>query len=251
MAEYGQHTSCVSEAEKYEKTLYKAKTNVKLNPQEAWMELIAEAATRKKEAPANISEHLGRLSELDNVPRNCNKFTNFAKNSLRLNNNAIVDGIWKFLEQLKNEKVSLAVTTVTNEEKKAEKDTSGKKDPTSEFQGGKGDKRKADEMQQKETVPDSIEEDAAERKKRKQEKKQKKLDRLAAEAEVTASAENEQTGADDTTTENREKKSKKQKREKNLHQIEQVEEESVVEENDEMKEKKKKKKDKKEKKQKD
>lgn len=104
LEDYSQHTSCVSEAEKYEKSLYKAKTNAKVNPQDAWMQLIAEAATRKSEAPSNIAEHLGRLSELDNVPRNCNKFSNFAKNSLRLNNSSTVDGIWKFLEKLKAEK---------------------------------------------------------------------------------------------------------------------------------------------------
>ena len=247
MAEYGQHTSCVSEAEKYEKTLYKAKTNVKMNPQEAWMELIAEAATRKQEAPANISEHLGRLSELDNVPRNCNKFTNFAKNSLRLNNNSIVDGIWKFLEQLKNEKVQLAVTTVSNDEKKAEKDVSGKQDP-SEHQEKKGEKRKVEETQSKEIVPaDSTEDDVADRKKRKQEKKQKKLDRLAAEETATAAVvENEHASSD--VVENREKKSKKQKREKIVKEVEEVE--TVAEEKEKVNDKMKKKKDKKEKEQK-
>ena len=248
MAEYGQHTSCVSEAEKYEKTLYKAKTNVKMNPQEAWMELIAEAATRKQEAPANISEHLGRLSELDNVPRNCNKFTNFAKNSLRLNNNSIVDGIWKFLERLKNEKAQLsAVTTVSNDEKKAEKDGSGISKDDSGHQEGKGEKRKVEETQQREMAPDSTDDDAADRKKRKREKKQKNLDRLAAE-EAAAAAEATETkehASADVVAENREKKSKKHKREK----IDTTEEETEepVEEND----KKKKKKSKKEKKQED
>ena len=107
LAEYVTHTSCVSEAEKYEKSLYKARPNAKANPQEAWMDLIHEAAGRKQEAPANIAEYVGRLGDLDNVPRNQKKFANFAKNSLRISNDAVLDSIWKFLQKLVAEKEQL------------------------------------------------------------------------------------------------------------------------------------------------
>jgi len=106
LGEYGAHTSCVSEAEKYEKSLYKAKPNAKANPQETWMDLIHEAARRKHEAPSNIAEHIGRLGDLDNVPRNPKKFANFAKNSLRISNDAVLDSMWKFLQKLVAEKES-------------------------------------------------------------------------------------------------------------------------------------------------
>ena len=97
---YSNHTSCISEAEKYEKTVYRGKP-AKQNPQDAWMQLIMEAAASSGTAPQSISGFLNRLAELDNVPRNKNKFGNFVKNSLKLYNQQHIDSIWDFLEKLK------------------------------------------------------------------------------------------------------------------------------------------------------
>ena len=102
--DYATHLVCVSEAEKYEKTLYKAKVVTKLNPQEAWTALIEEAASRSAEAPSHLRQFVIRLNDLGNVPRNKGKFINFVKNSMKMNNVATMEDIWKFLEKLKEVK---------------------------------------------------------------------------------------------------------------------------------------------------
>ena len=102
--DYATHLVCVSEAEKYEKTLYKAKVVTKLNPQEAWTALIEEAASRSAEAPSHLRQFVIRLNDLGNVPRNKGKFINFVKNSMKMNNVATMEEIWKFLEKLKEVK---------------------------------------------------------------------------------------------------------------------------------------------------
>jgi cell growth-regulating nucleolar protein len=100
--DYATHLVCVSEAEKYEKTLYKAKIVTKLNPQEAWLSLIADAASKADEAPRNIRSYVLRLNTLGNVPRNKSKFSNFMKNSVKINNASVIDDLWAFLEGLKS-----------------------------------------------------------------------------------------------------------------------------------------------------
>jgi cell growth-regulating nucleolar protein len=102
--DYAAHLVCVSEAEKYEKTLYKAKAVTKLNPQESWIALIEDAASRSNEAPSHVRQYVLRLNELGNVPRNKGKFVNFVKNSIKINNTNTIEDIWKFLEVLKGEK---------------------------------------------------------------------------------------------------------------------------------------------------
>ena len=102
--DYAAHLVCVSEAEKYEKTLYKAKAVTKLNPQESWIALIEDAASRSSEAPSHVRQYVLRLNELGNVPRNKGKFINFVKNSIKINNTNTIEDIWKFLEVLKAEK---------------------------------------------------------------------------------------------------------------------------------------------------
>lgn len=99
--DYNQHISCISEAEKYEKSLYKGK-KTKLNPQDAWIAIIEDAAsTSLSKAPNNIQQYVKRLAELGNVPRNAKKFNNFIKNSLRISNDSIITQIWTFLDSLK------------------------------------------------------------------------------------------------------------------------------------------------------
>lgn len=120
--DYTTHLVCVSEAEKYEKSLYKAKAVTKLNPQEAWISLIEEAASRSAEAPPHVRQFVMRLNDLGNVPRNKGKFINFVKNSMKMNNVATMEEIWKFLEKLKAEKdleKAAAAATATSVAKKS------------------------------------------------------------------------------------------------------------------------------------
>ena len=80
-------------------------SKVKKSPQDQWISLIEDAArqaaTKEGSVPSNIKQHLIKIAELGNVPRNKNKFTNFVKNSLRLHSAPIIDDIWGFLESLK------------------------------------------------------------------------------------------------------------------------------------------------------
>ena len=101
--EYAAHTSCISEAEKYEKSLFKGKAK-KLNPQDLWIALVEEAASDSGKAPAAIQTYLKRLGELGNVPRNSKKFVNFVKNSLKIQNEHLIGEIWAYLEKLRVER---------------------------------------------------------------------------------------------------------------------------------------------------
>lgn len=105
---YGQdfegHTVCISEAEKYEGALYKAKKVTKMNPQELWMSVVEEAANDASSAALSIQPFLSRLCDFGNVPRNQKKFTNFVKNSLKVYNDKVIDQIWEHLGKAQKER---------------------------------------------------------------------------------------------------------------------------------------------------
>jgi hypothetical protein len=138
------HTSCITEAERYEKSVYRGGNNkTKKNPQEAWNELIA---TSSLTAPASIIRHLEMLASLDNVPRKPKQFRNFTANSLNLRGSqatTIVDAMWKHLSQLRDEE---------NEAKKKEEEQKQLKEEqsaskTSEtYQQNKGQKLSKDHV---------------------------------------------------------------------------------------------------------
>ena len=116
--EYRSHTSCISEAERYEKTIYRGTRKLddsgtghrqqqhkgkKLTPQEAWQQTIEIAA---ESAPSSIKSHMDQLATLDNVPRKEKQFRNFTVNSLRLrghNAEKIKDEIWKHLSKVRED----------------------------------------------------------------------------------------------------------------------------------------------------
>jgi len=107
------HTTCISEAEKYEGSLYKAKKSMKTNPQDAWMDLVTEAAQNASSAPPNIRSYLSRMADFGNVPRNPKKFCNFVKNSLKLHSDATIDLIWKYLEDMRSKTISAQEASAT------------------------------------------------------------------------------------------------------------------------------------------
>ena len=97
-----QHTECISEAEKYEGSLY-TKKKKKTSPQEAWNQCIDAAANKISEAPQQIRFYIEKLGQNSNVPRNKQKFSNFVKNSFRMYNDQIIDELWTFLEKFKSD----------------------------------------------------------------------------------------------------------------------------------------------------
>lgn len=115
--DYRAHISCVTEAERYEKRT-PAKNNGKISPQQQWMDLIQNSVSG---APDSIRSYMTSMARLDNVPRKEKQFRNFTANSLNLRGNrngaAIVDDIWKYLQQLREkqqkEKEELAATSTS------------------------------------------------------------------------------------------------------------------------------------------
>ena len=91
---YRAHVTCVSEAQKYEGALFKPKGGGKRDPQAEWLEVIAvaaEKATRHKDL-------LQRLLSFSNVPRKPKPFVAFAKNSLRVFNDRILEELFAAIQ---------------------------------------------------------------------------------------------------------------------------------------------------------
>jgi cell growth-regulating nucleolar protein len=102
--DYRLHTSCISEAERYEKSGAKPK-KTKRNPQQEWMDIVE---TCVPSAPSHLRDHMLTMSQLDNVPRQEKKFVNFASNSLHLrgSNRNIVSEIWSHLRKEKEKRIA-------------------------------------------------------------------------------------------------------------------------------------------------
>lgn len=180
--DYAEHITCVSEAEKYEKTLYKAKA-VKLNPQDAWNAQIETATSKAETAPAIVRPYLQRLGELNNVPRNKKKFINFAKNSLRLYSENVLEALWNYLD--------------TYRVLPATKEAPQKVEPVVEA-----------------VVEPVVESEAADEETEKDKKKKAKKDKRKREAEEATAAAEAEVAASEEKEEKSEKKQKKSKKSK-------------------------------------
>lgn len=93
--EYASHTSCISEAEKYQGKLYKPKDkqNKGEHKQQEWLKQVREASRSEKVDP-RLSHLLDRISEYSNIPRKKAKFQNFCKNSIGVQHHATLDKLW-------------------------------------------------------------------------------------------------------------------------------------------------------------
>lgn len=104
--DYRSHTTCITEAERYEKSVYRPNGKggtKKRNPQEEWMDLIARASTMAP--PGMVQQQLQSLASMGNVPRKEKQFRNFATNSLNLRGKQATDSleqVWKFLNEMRN-----------------------------------------------------------------------------------------------------------------------------------------------------
>jgi cell growth-regulating nucleolar protein len=98
--DYAQHTTCISEAAKYEKSLYRPKQggSAKRDPQAEWTACIAEAA--EASAPGPTRDLLSRLVEYTNVPRKLKPFLNFAQNSLKYRNEPALTKVFEAVSQV-------------------------------------------------------------------------------------------------------------------------------------------------------
>eukprot|EP00980_Cylindrotheca_fusiformis_P022312 scaffold9191_cov114-Cylindrotheca_fusiformis.AAC.7 len=93
--DYRAHTSCMTEAERYEGKLAKPK---KRNPQQEWMDIVESSA---ESAPMHLKGYLETMAGLDNIPRKEKQFRNFTGNSLGLRgrNETVVGEIWSLLKK--------------------------------------------------------------------------------------------------------------------------------------------------------
>lgn len=140
--DYREHTSCISEAERYEKTIYRGNRKLdasgtghrmqhqnvaKITPQDAWNQTICSAA---KTSPPSLKPYMEQLTSLENVPRKEKQFRNFTVNSLRLrgpSGEKIKSELWGLLVKAREE----------NKQKQAEHEQAKQqKDPPSEKDGG-------------------------------------------------------------------------------------------------------------------
>ena len=92
-ASYATHTTCISEAEKYEKALYRG-VKAKRDPQAEWCAVIEAAAA----AGGPHERHLSALVGYGNVPRKLKPFVAFAKNSLRIHNPTLLGEIFAAIQ---------------------------------------------------------------------------------------------------------------------------------------------------------
>lgn len=118
--DYRQHTSCITEAERYEKSVYKGpksipnsngkKNGAKLNPQDQWTNLIVYAAEHYNGDSPTLLKLFQQLSSYTNVPRKEKQFRNFTINSLNLKdygkstaNSELVGEMWNYLSKLRED----------------------------------------------------------------------------------------------------------------------------------------------------
>merc|ERR1719161_3360037 len=89
----------MSEAQRYQGKLFQGDNNNNKGQvkQENFTEQLASCVDV---APANLRTYFGKLTEFTNVPRKPKPFKNFAKNSLKLWNDQVLDQIWEIIEQV-------------------------------------------------------------------------------------------------------------------------------------------------------
>lgn len=92
---YKNHTSCISEAEKYQGHLYQPKDRENKGDakQKQWLKQV-QGSTNNVEDP-RLKGLLEKISEYSNVPRKKKKFENFCKNSVKVYDAKTLDKLWE------------------------------------------------------------------------------------------------------------------------------------------------------------
>jgi hypothetical protein len=97
--EYESHTTCISEAQKVQGSLFDADAEKKSTKgaakQDDWVERV-HAATDS--STGQMKTYFVKLQSYSNIPRKKKPFTNFVKNSLRIWNPKEVDELWAAIE---------------------------------------------------------------------------------------------------------------------------------------------------------
>ena len=137
--DYRMHTSCITEAERYEvprdavPKAGKKQQHKKRNPQQEWMDVVGTVAAA---APAHLREAMATMAVLDNIPRKPKPFANFASNSLRLGRNGkgIVDEIWNLLQEERLKRIAQKESEKQQQQQQQREEEEAKKEATRQQQ---------------------------------------------------------------------------------------------------------------------
>lgn len=147
---YSAHTSCVSEAQKYEKTVYRDRP-AKRDPQAEWVAVVSTAAA----AGGEYSRLLGSLANFSNVPRKIKPFIAFAKNSLRVFDEKRLTGLFTFIQSHMPPRPGAASSAESADDAtaapEAEADGDGAAEPSERGSGKK--RQRNDEVAESEARP--------------------------------------------------------------------------------------------------
>mmetsp|Transcript_36909 Transcript_36909/g.73016 ORF Transcript_36909/g.73016 Transcript_36909/m.73016 type:complete len:258 (-) Transcript_36909:44-817(-) len=94
------HTSCVSEAQKYQGDLYQAKDqkNTGKKKQDAWLENVERRVSDPgSDIAPGTRQLMQKLLGFDNIPRKPKPFANFVKNSMKLWDERRITEIWEVI----------------------------------------------------------------------------------------------------------------------------------------------------------
>ncbi|XP_020630149.1 cell growth-regulating nucleolar protein-like isoform X2 [Orbicella faveolata] len=175
--EYVGHTSCISEAEKYQGKLYKPKdkSNKGEHKQQEWLKQVREA-TRSDKADPRLTVLLERISEYSNIPRKKAKFQNFCKNSINVRDSSTLDKLWEiFSESTKKSPQESEPNSNGVHEPEQEKDNESQVDEVDKDSKKTKKEQKDNEL---EILNDEEESKGKKNKKSKDSKKQKKGEKL-------------------------------------------------------------------------
>jgi len=101
--EWQEHTSCMSEAQKYQGNLYQAKesTNKGARKQDAWTESVERCVEDPgSDISPNLRNYLRKLMGFSNIPRKQKPFANFVKNSLNIWDDKKIQEIWDVISSV-------------------------------------------------------------------------------------------------------------------------------------------------------
>uniref|UniRef100_A0A8W7PXK0 Zinc finger C2H2 LYAR-type domain-containing protein n=1 Tax=Anopheles coluzzii TaxID=1518534 RepID=A0A8W7PXK0_ANOCL len=220
---YNEHTSCISEAEKYSAKGFVPKVQKGAKKQESWVEMVRSIAQKHKNMSAGVRSVFNFIERTDNIPRKQKGFLNFFQNSCRLVSRQDVEAAWALIEkEMKAEKEKEANGAQNGTDAPKQNGTAAAAGAGA-VQNGKPQKRKPTE--------EVIESGEPEQKKQKKKKAKKEKAQNGNEVEVpaengTADGETAKNGtpqkrkaeaveSSEPTEQSKKKKKKKGKKDKN------------------------------------
>uniref|UniRef100_A0A182X916 Zf-LYAR domain-containing protein n=1 Tax=Anopheles quadriannulatus TaxID=34691 RepID=A0A182X916_ANOQN len=175
---YNEHTSCISEAEKYSAKGFVPKVQKGAKKQESWVEMVRSIAQKHKNMSAGVRSVFNFIERTDNIPRKQKGFLNFFQNSCRIVSRQDVEAAWALIEkEMKAEKENGANGAQNGTDAPKQNGTAATADAGA-VQNGKPQKRKPTE--------EVVESGEPEQKKQKKKKAKKEKAQNGNEVEVPA-----------------------------------------------------------------